>query len=222
MRVIEFKLMIFHLKIGHVVRVEYYVNENKFKERLQLYFIKNQRSSLRIRIANLVLKLLTCALYIIRVITDTDPIYASCYGCTPGNKTEYKISANLTEEKFQENPIINWDAIVWVNRPLKLWVVQVILAMISLTEALLLAYLGYKGNIWQQLLSFHFILELVNTIPFTLTVFYPPIRNLFIPVFLNCWLAKHSLENMFVTSKKEIHGCFIYWSVAFNPSTRKM
>ncbi|CAH0545885.1 unnamed protein product [Brassicogethes aeneus] len=69
--------------------------------------------------------------------------------------------------------------------------------MISLTEALLLAYLGYKGNIWQQLLSFHFILEIMNTIPFTLTLFYPPLRNVFIPVFLNCWLAKHSLENMF-------------------------
>ncbi|KAI5735860.1 hypothetical protein M8J77_023635 [Diaphorina citri] len=27
------------------VRVEYYVNENTFKERLQLYFIKNQRSN---------------------------------------------------------------------------------------------------------------------------------------------------------------------------------
>jgi potassium channel subfamily T protein 1 len=50
----------------------------------------------------------------------------------------------LTEEEFQENPIINWDAILWVNRSLSLWVIQVILAMISLTEALLLAYLGYK------------------------------------------------------------------------------
>lgn len=27
------------------VAVEYYVNENTFKERLQLYFIRNQRSS---------------------------------------------------------------------------------------------------------------------------------------------------------------------------------
>ncbi|KAB0792301.1 hypothetical protein PPYR_14260 [Photinus pyralis] len=54
-----------------------------------------------------------------------------------------------------------------------------------------------RGNIWQQLLSFHFILELVDTIPFTLTILYPPLRNLFIPVFLNCWLAKHSLQNMF-------------------------
>lgn len=53
-------------------------------------------------------------------------------------------SKNLTEEMFQENPIINWDAIWWVNRPVYLWTVQVILAMISLTQALLLAYLGYK------------------------------------------------------------------------------
>ncbi|PBC30470.1 Potassium channel subfamily T member [Apis cerana cerana] len=154
------------------VRVEYYVNENTFKERLQLYFIKNQRSSLRIRLANLFFKLLTCFLYIFRVITDNDPTYAACYGCIPGNKTEFLVSQNLTEEEFQEHPTINWDAILWVRRPLELWVVQVILAIVSLTEALLLAYLGYK-------------------------LLYPPMRNLFIPVFLNCWLAKHSLENMF-------------------------
>ncbi|XP_053976940.1 potassium channel subfamily T member 2 isoform X8 [Hylaeus anthracinus] len=184
-------------KLDERVRVEYYVNENTFKERLQLYFIKNQRSSLRIRLANLFFKLLTCFLYIFRVITDNDPTYATCYGCTPGNKTEFLASQNLTEEEFQEHPTINWDAILWVRRPLELWVVQVILAIVSLTEALLLAYLGYKGNVWQQLLSFHFILELVNTIPFTITLLYPPMRNLFIPVFLNCWLAKHSLENMF-------------------------
>ncbi|CAB3225304.1 unnamed protein product [Arctia plantaginis] len=185
----------FNNKAG--VRVEYYVNENTFKERLQLYFIKNQRSSLRIRIANLFFKLLTCVLYICRVCTDGEPISASCYGCKPGNKTEFEYSANLTEEEFQDHPIINWDGIIWVNRPLYLWVVQVILAMISFTEAILLAYLGYKGNIWQQVLSFHFILEMVNTIPFALTLPFPPLRNLFIPVFLNCWLAKRSLENMF-------------------------
>ncbi|KPJ09310.1 Potassium channel subfamily T member 1 [Papilio machaon] len=179
------------------VRVEYYVNENTFKERLQLYFIKNQRSSLRIRIANLVFKLLACVLYIIRVCADGDPITASCYGCKPGNKTEFEYYANLTEEEFQEHPIINWDGIIWVNRSLCLWIVQVILAMISFSEAILLVYLGYKGNIWQQILSFHFILEMVNTIPFALTLLFPPLRNLFIPVFLNCWLAKRSLENMF-------------------------
>lgn len=142
-----------HLFLLFRVRVEYYVNENTFKERLQLYFIKNQRSSkylifrildsrqkgnpwkqakhtdilragcflwdsrisnaipfkknifysstvaghkrmccvpsdinppnvsslvlgLRIRIANLFFKLLTCALYIIRVVGDLDPTFS--------------------------------------------------------------------------------------------------------------------------------------------------
>ncbi|XP_055627172.1 potassium channel subfamily T member 2 isoform X18 [Toxorhynchites rutilus septentrionalis] len=185
------------MRLDERVRVEYYVNENTFKERLQLYFIKNQRSSLRIRIANLLFKLLTCILYIIRVVSDLDPTFATCYGCKVANKTEFLDSAKLTEEEFQENPIINWDAILWVNRSTELWAVQLVLALISLTEALLIAYLGYKGNIWQQILSFHFILELVTTIPFTITILWPPFRNLFIPVFLNCWLAKRSLENMF-------------------------
>uniref|UniRef100_A0A182FI65 RCK N-terminal domain-containing protein n=1 Tax=Anopheles albimanus TaxID=7167 RepID=A0A182FI65_ANOAL len=129
------------------VRVEYYVNENTFKERLQLYFIKNQRSSLRIRIANLFFKLLTCVLYIFRVVTDLNPTYATCYGCKVGNKSEFILSAGRTEEAFQENPIINWDAILWVNRPNELWAVQLVLALISLTEALLMAYLGYKNDL---------------------------------------------------------------------------
>lgn len=71
-------------------------------------------------------------------------LFCFSYGCEKTNKTEFWVSRNLTEEEFQENPIINWDAILWVKRPMALWVVQVILAAISLTEALLLAYLGYK------------------------------------------------------------------------------
>lgn len=30
-------------------------------------------------------------------------------------------------------------------------------------------------------------------------IFWPSIRNIFIPVFLNCWLAKCALENMIVS-----------------------
>lgn len=64
-----------------------------------------------------------------------------------GNKSEILNSAELTQEAFQENPIINWDAIWWVNRPTALWAVQLVLALISLTETLLIAYLGYKVNL---------------------------------------------------------------------------
>ncbi|KAF0292342.1 Potassium channel subfamily T member 2 [Amphibalanus amphitrite] len=129
------------------VRVEYYVNENTLKERLHLYFIKNQRSSLRIRIFNLVIKLLTCVLYIVRVAVDQDPINATCFGCPAPDRAVFEKNSNLTKEQFMEVPsheAINWAAIWFVDRRLELWITQTVLALVSLSEALLLAYLTYK------------------------------------------------------------------------------
>ncbi|XP_019493695.1 PREDICTED: potassium channel subfamily T member 2 isoform X5 [Hipposideros armiger] len=148
------------------VQVEFYMNENTFKERLKLFFIKNQRSSLRIRLFNFSLKLLSCFLYIIRVLLESP---------SQGNE---------------------WSHIIWVNRSLPLWGLQVLVALISLFETILLGYLSYKGNIWEQILRVPFILEIINAVPFIISIFWPSLRNLFVPVFLNCWLAKHALENM--------------------------
>ncbi|CAH6787702.1 Kcnt2 [Phodopus roborovskii] len=122
------------------VQVEFYMNENTFKERLKLFFIKNQRSSLRIRLFNFSLKLLSCLLYIIRV---------------------------LLEKPSQGN---EWSHIFWVNRSLPLWGLQVSVALISLFETILLGYLSYKGNIWEQILRIPFILEIINAVPFIISV----------------------------------------------------
>ena len=66
------------------------------------------------------------------------------FECEIGNKTEYLIAAKKTPQQFQENPIIHWEAIAWVCRPTFLWVIEIIFALINLTEALLMAYLNYK------------------------------------------------------------------------------
>uniref|UniRef100_A0A674ERH7 Potassium sodium-activated channel subfamily T member 2 n=1 Tax=Salmo trutta TaxID=8032 RepID=A0A674ERH7_SALTR len=139
------------------VQVEFYANESTFKETLKLFFIKNQRSSLRIQVFDFSLKVLSCVLYMCRVLTD-DP------------------------SKGHESML--------------LFLQQVSVAVICLFETILLTYLSYKGNIWEQIIRLTFILEMVNTVPFLLTIMWLPLRNLFIPVFLNCWLAKHALENM--------------------------
>ncbi|XP_069915388.1 potassium channel subfamily T member 1 isoform X5 [Oryctolagus cuniculus] len=171
--------------VGQRVQVEFYVNENTFKERLKLFFIKNQRSSLRIRLFNFSLKLLTCLLYIVRVLLDDPALGIGCWGCEKHNYT------------FNDSsPEINWAPILWVERKMPLWVIQVVVAVISFLETMLLIYLSYKGNIWEQIFRVSFVLEMINTLPFIVTIFWPPLRNLFIPVFLNCWLAKHALENM--------------------------
>ncbi|XP_074917334.1 potassium channel subfamily T member 2-like [Chelonoidis abingdonii] len=119
------------------VQVEFYVNENTFKERLKLFFIKNQRSSLRVRLFNFSLKLLSCLLYIIRVLLD-DPQEGrgGCWGCPRQNHSAHHLS------KF------DWTPIIWVNRPLPLWGLQVLVALISFLETMLLVYLGYKVQLW--------------------------------------------------------------------------
>ncbi|KAG5847423.1 potassium channel subfamily T member 2 [Anguilla rostrata] len=163
------------------VQVEFYVNENSFKERLKLFFIKNQRSSLRIRVFHFSLKILSCLLYICRVYHDDPGTRHGCWGCPYRNYTLFAI---------------DWSPIIWVDRSLAIWILQVSVALISLSETILLTYLSYKGNIWDQVLRMPFFLEMINSVPFLFTIMWNPLRNLFIPVFLNCWLAKHAFENM--------------------------
>uniref|UniRef100_A0A674ERJ1 Potassium sodium-activated channel subfamily T member 2 n=1 Tax=Salmo trutta TaxID=8032 RepID=A0A674ERJ1_SALTR len=126
------------------VQVEFYANESTFKETLKLFFIKNQRSSLRIQVFDFSLKVLSCVLYMCRVLTD-DP------------------------SKGHESML--------------LFLQQVSVAVICLFETILLTYLSYKMG-WPITISVLF------------QIMWLPLRNLFIPVFLNCWLAKHALENM--------------------------
>jgi potassium channel subfamily T protein 1 len=72
------------------------------------------------------------------------------YGCeeeNPSAKFDYLVALNMTEERFRDNPIINWDAIVWIKRPIYMWIFQILLAIVSLSESILLAYLGYKVSL---------------------------------------------------------------------------
>ncbi|KAM7368809.1 hypothetical protein PAMP_013116 [Pampus punctatissimus] len=181
------------------VQVEFYVNENTFKERLKLFFIKNQRSSLRIRVFNFSLKLLTCLLYIIRVVTD-NPAQSPVASPSAGQQNAPSSSNNKCVDCQWNGSVqdreINWELIFWVDRKLPVWAIQVIVAIISFLETMLLMYLSYKGNIWEQIFQVSYLLEMINTVPFIITIFWPSIRNIFIPVFLNCWLAKCALENM--------------------------
>uniref|UniRef100_A0A7N8YL12 Potassium sodium-activated channel subfamily T member 1 n=1 Tax=Mastacembelus armatus TaxID=205130 RepID=A0A7N8YL12_9TELE len=141
------------------VQVEFYVNENTFKERLKLFFIKNQRSSLRIRLFNFSLKILTCALYILRVSLDNP-------------------------KEINGNPCRDYCNYTLKNSLLSHWFIEYY------------PLISFQGNIWEQIFQISFILEMINTVPFIITIFWPPLRNIFVPVFLNCWLAKGALENM--------------------------
>lgn len=52
---------------------------------------------------------------------------------------------------------------------------------------------------------FYFLANLINDVNVGISqMFYSPLRHLFIPVFLNCWLAKRALENMFVSTVRRL------------------
>ncbi|KPP77661.1 hypothetical protein Z043_102894, partial [Scleropages formosus] len=131
------------------VQVEFYVNENTLKERLKLFFIKNQRSSPQLPF-----------------------VYMPSADRRPRNEKSM-VKAFLFLFYFYDR--------FWISQ------LRVEIGNMGGTDT---------GNIWEQILRISFILEMINTIPFLITMLWWPLRNLFIPVFLNCWLAKHALENM--------------------------
>uniref|UniRef100_A0A915HQI9 Uncharacterized protein n=1 Tax=Romanomermis culicivorax TaxID=13658 RepID=A0A915HQI9_ROMCU len=121
-----------------------------------------------IRVSVVIVKLLTCLCYVARVVNDPGPEYAKCYGCLGHNFTDVD---KIDKAEYLENPVINYMALVWVHRPFELWMIQIVLSALSLIRTAFLMYLWYK---------------LLST----------KLRNLFLPMFLNCWIAKIALENL--------------------------
>ncbi|CAI5456131.1 unnamed protein product [Caenorhabditis angaria] len=163
-----------------IARMQYGV-ETSFKSRLQQYFIENQKSSLRIRLFNVFIKLLSCVLYCVRVVNDEREF---------PKKFPY---TNVTE--VDENITI-YDYLIWVDFDKATWLIQTFVATVSMAETILIFYLSYSGSVVRLLINIHFLLELVTSFPFILSIFIPKLQNLFVPVFLNCWLAKGALQAM--------------------------
>uniref|UniRef100_H2ZJZ3 RCK N-terminal domain-containing protein n=1 Tax=Ciona savignyi TaxID=51511 RepID=H2ZJZ3_CIOSA len=148
-----------------------FVNESTMAERLRYYFVKNQTISLRIRLMKFLLKVITVVLYIMRAAMEDNPSW----------KNQYEFS---------------WALIIWVERHPAIWVAQVVLAFISFLHEILNTFVHYKGNLSQQIFSFTWFVEVVCSFPFMASVSWGPLRCLFVPVYLNVWLAKTGLESM--------------------------
>ncbi|ESN98456.1 hypothetical protein HELRODRAFT_176931 [Helobdella robusta] len=147
---------------------------------------------------NVVMKLLSCVLYVARVVMEENLCGhpRNGFAFDPGSSAAAATVDNDTLSSATAASTTTTISILWVCRHVWFWAIQVTVAIISLLETLLVTYLSYKGNLLQQIVTPEFILELVTTVPFIITLFYPPIKDLFVPVFLNCWLAQMALSNM--------------------------
>ncbi|KAL4216992.1 potassium channel [Mactra antiquata] len=163
-----------------------YLEHNTVRGKLRRILIRNSSARLALTVFDLVTKSLICLLYMVRIVLDDVALY-QCSG-------KPCISINGTELKQQQE--VNWYVLLWVQRPLPLWIAQVVLAVITFTKALLKVYVA-KGNRGDLLIQGHFILEVFSSVPFIITLCYPPLlRDIFVPSFLGCWHAKKALDRL--------------------------
>ncbi|XP_071112258.1 potassium channel subfamily T member 2-like [Haliotis cracherodii] len=167
--------------------VKYFTHELSMRGRLRRLLIKNPTTRLCSTIFDLAVKTIVCTLYVTRVCIDDLEVYA-CHGSA--------CNENSTEVATADH--INWYVILWVSRPLALWIVQIFLAIITLIKALLQIYVMTKGRRHENILQPGFLLELFCSVPVIATVAYPVLlKDLFLPIFLNVWLVKMALERLF-------------------------
>ncbi|XP_052249840.1 potassium channel subfamily T member 1-like [Dreissena polymorpha] len=165
-----------------------YFEHDTIRGKLRRILIRNSTARLASAVFVLVAKSLVCVLYVVRVILDDVTKY-ECDGhpqpCMNGNETE-----------ISEKGDVNWYVLLWVERPLWLWVIQVVLAFVTFFKALLKIYIA-KGRRLDHFLQGHFFLEVFSSIPYIVTLAYPPmLKNLYVPSFLSCWLAKKALDRL--------------------------
>jgi len=148
------------------VCVEHYVHDKSFKERVKFYFVTDQRSSIRRQILRFVLKIVSCVLYVVRVCQDTEPHRAGGYDC-PENRTGADWACPVYDIKTN---YYAW-SLLWVHRPYPLWIIQTVIAVYSILEALLLCYLTYKGGtVLNQIVNTRVIPEILLGLPFFASV----------------------------------------------------
>lgn len=175
--------------------VKFFTHELSIRGRLRRFFIRNPSTRLASTFFDLFVKVIVCAVYVLRVILD-DPNEYACDG-SPCKKD------NTTVKEDEDNMVfttayIHWYVLLWVHRPLAVWIVEVVLALVTLSKDLLFIYVTTKGHRMEQVMTSGFLLELLCTVPMIATVTFPPLlQHLFVPTFLNCWLAKRALERIF-------------------------
>ncbi|ESO94250.1 hypothetical protein LOTGIDRAFT_232492 [Lottia gigantea] len=173
--------------------VKHFTHELSIRGRLRRLLIKNPTTRLCSTVFDVCVKCLVCILYVTRVCLD-DHKQFSCYGeICPSNINK---STPVSEGFSSTN--IHWHVLLWVHRPLALWLVQVILAVITLVKASLQVYCHTKGTRLENLLFDGFLMEVACSFPVILTCCYPVLlQNMYLPVFMNCWLGRGALARLF-------------------------
>ncbi|KAI6209861.1 Calcium-activated BK potassium channel alpha subunit [Aphelenchoides besseyi] len=147
------------------------------KTKIQQYFIENHESSLRIRSFNFFIKLLSCIVYCVQVIWN-----------------DGKLPENIENHLVLNSKSLS--CLIWTNRTYGIWICQVTVAIASIICTIVIFYITFKGTLLRLFTHSHFLLELLTGMPLILSIFVPILRDVNVPIFLNCWIANNLLQDL--------------------------
>ncbi|XP_048780115.2 potassium channel subfamily T member 2-like isoform X2 [Ostrea edulis] len=180
--------------------------ELSLKGKIRRILFRNAGTRLGSTLFDIIVKLTLCILYVIRIQFDNVETYA-CGGKPCGGNNTYQVyPKNEDDGMIFSSSEINWPVLLWVHRPEPIWIIEVTLAIFTFSKALLFIFISklrLDRTPWQlgkvELMTKPaFILEVVCSLPLIVTLTYPMmLTNLYVPTFLNCWLAKRAMERLF-------------------------
>ncbi|KAL8590820.1 hypothetical protein ACOMHN_064158 [Nucella lapillus] len=174
--------------------IKFFTHELSVRGRLRRYFVRNPRIRLASTYVELVLTFTICVTYTVRVCMD-EPYKYACDGVVCTNETLPDLSTD--DAMAFSSTFINWYVLLWVHRPLWLWIIEVVLALLVFLKFLFFLFVIPKGLQREQIFSVRSALVLISVVPMLVTVCYPSLLgSLFVPSFLCCWLCKQALQRI--------------------------
>ncbi|XP_078333726.1 potassium channel subfamily T member 2-like isoform X2 [Crassostrea virginica] len=171
--------------------------ELSLKGKIRRLLFRNAKTRLGSTLFDIIVKLILCVLYIIRIQFDDLETYA-CGGNPCRENSTYQVYPENENDGMKfSSAEINWQVLLWVHRPDAVWIIEVILAFFTFSKALLFIFISKLGKV-ELMTKPAFILEVICSLPLIITLTYPMLlKNLYVPTFLNCWLARRAMERLF-------------------------
>ncbi|KAI6653632.1 Potassium channel subfamily member 1 isoform X21 [Oopsacas minuta] len=92
----------------------------------------------------------------------------------------------------------DYSKLFFYSKPLFLYLIQAVFSLLVMIESIILCVWSYYNGVrWYKLIDGYVILDLVNGVLFLITLCFPPcLKDLFIPIFVQCLSAKIILNEI--------------------------
>ncbi|CAG5112983.1 Oidioi.mRNA.OKI2018_I69.chr2.g7137.t1.cds [Oikopleura dioica] len=199
------------------VKLQYYVSDESFGERIHRFFFKNTATSATIRLFMLCVRVILVLVYFIRAGLDTIDDAYCCKSVWEPNYNENstcKVELKKPDQSRSghETFDIQWAPIFLVCRPYSIWILEVIFTYMTLVYSIMISILNNGFNT-SAFLSLTLLLECIISLPLVLSSMLYYLRVAFVPTFLHIWLGRtlvNETVNFMQRDSRRSHSTIFY------------